>query len=71
MFYRLTLTANFSTPPPPGYLHTIRDYVQSHAITINPDTSNQEPSDYVVHRCFHDENPTAPCEVIDEWSSYP
>ena len=31
------------------------------------DKANQLDSDYAnIHRCYHDEDPTKPCEVIEE-----
>lgn len=69
MFYRLMIIANFTDSPPLDYLTTIRDYIESHAITINAGNDNSEPSSYQAHRCFHDQDPALPCEVIAEWQS--
>lgn len=36
------------------------------AVPINPGTPTMEPSRYKAERCYHDEDPTRPCEVITE-----
>ena len=69
MFYRLMITANFPEPPPLDYLKAIRDYIEAHAITMNPGKEIAESSSYQAHKCFHDEQPTKPCEIIAEWQS--
>ncbi len=37
--------------------------------TIRKGLPGVEYSRIVIHRCYHDEEPSKPCEVIYEWSS--
>jgi len=47
------------------YLKKFRDKYN----TVNKGKINVEYSVLRLHKCYHDESPTKPCEIIDEWRS--
>ena len=37
------------------------------AVTINPGQPNEEKGYIITEQCFHDDDPTKPCIVIEEY----
>jgi len=37
--------------------------------TINKGSRNEEKSIIRLHKCYHDEDPSRPCEEISRWES--
>ena len=69
MFYRIMIVANFPTLPPATYLNTIKGYIEANAITVNPGLPHTEISAYSLHKCYHDEDSTKPCDLIAEYQT--
>ena len=71
MFYRLTANLNYTDYDPLNDLleELARRFPQ--ALTINPGGMNYEPSFYTVQRCFHDQDLTAECQVLEHHISPP
>ena len=64
MFYRMT--ANINVLDPQAFVE-IRDALASLvpvAFTIRPGEQEEEPSFITVHKCYHDTDPSIPCEVV-------
>lgn len=38
----------------------------SNAVTINQGKPNEHKSAGNIHKCYHDEDPPKPCEIIEE-----
>ena len=38
-----------------------------HAVVINEGANNEECGFIDVEKCYHDETPTKPCEVVARW----
>ena len=66
MFYRVRADLAF-TEPDEGY-----DFFQdcqialSKANVINPGQPNEKRGSIMIERCYHDQDPVLPCEVIDQ-----
>jgi len=66
MFYRLTVDLAFSSQ------HPVDEIAQQllprlpHAVTINAGLPNEERGSIILQKCYHDEDPSKPCEVIVE-----
>jgi len=37
--------------------------------TINPRKPDEKRSQLIFEKCYHDEEPEKPCELIEEWMS--
>lgn len=37
--------------------------------TVNKGLDNEERSSVRLHRCYHDEDPSKPCDTLFEWES--
>jgi len=69
MFYKITIVAAFDDLPPMDWLIPIRQYFLNHAQTINPGQENREISFYTLEKCYHDLEPTIPCEILQHETS--
>ena len=64
MFYRITIDLAFTDQ---DSIADILDKALGHldnAITINPGQENEERGSIRTLKCYHDENPSKPCEQI-------
>ena len=64
MLYRVRLDLAFQSYDP---AHDILDKALDHlseARTINPGQDNEERGSIETHRCYHDETPSLPCQII-------
>ena len=64
MFYRIRIDLAFPDEPPPGRIKELAATLLSRAITIKPGLPDQERGFVLMEKCYHDENPTRPCELI-------
>lgn len=65
MIYRIRIDLAFTTKDPcDDILDKARDHL-AQAIVINPDQPNEERGYITLERCYHDEAPSKPCEVIE------
>lgn len=69
MFYRAIIQVNIPEPATPSKIKETLRWIRNHAITINQGQPNEERSRITIHRCFHDENPSVPCEMLYSWQS--
>lgn len=69
MFYRLTLNCNINDPQHIEAIKTGLKLLFKQSETINPGQVNAEPSFITIQKCYHDENPTIPCEVLEHVST--
>lgn len=64
MFYRIRIDLAFTTE---DAIKDILDKTLDHldqSLTINLNTINEERGFIIIEKCYHDEDPTKPCEVI-------
>lgn len=67
MFYRIKIDLAFTNDDSPfDILEKALDVIDQ-AIVINPDQDNEERGYVTLEKCYHDEDPTKPCEVIKKW----
>ena len=66
MNYRVRVDAPFNDLPPTDWLRRIRDYFLANAHTINPSQPHEEIGFVSLEKCYHDEDPSKPCDVIEE-----
>lgn len=65
MIYRIRIDLAFTDKDPcDDILDKARDHL-AQAIVINPDQLDEERGFITLEKCYHDENPARPCEVIE------
>jgi len=69
MFYRVTANLHFTEPDEANDFYHDCQVALPKSDTINPDTISIEKGHIEIHKCYHDEDPTKPCEVINEDST--
>lgn len=69
MFYRSKIDLAF--PEQKEALKAIEKAVDvlSFAITLNPGMPSEERGFIIVEKCYHDEDPTKPCEIIKSYQT--
>jgi len=67
MFYRIRIDLAFTNPGAyQGLLnHALGILDQAH--TINPHQTNQERGFIITEDCYHDQDPTLPCDITEEY----
>lgn len=66
MFYRIRLDLAFNGENPPrDVLDKVEDHLKD-AIVINPGMINEERGFILLEKCYHDEDPSKPCEVLEK-----
>jgi len=71
MFYRVTLNCNVTDP---HHIEVIKQGLHTlfnQSVTINPGRINSEKSFITVQKCYHDETPPAPCQVLEYVETLP
>lgn len=70
MLYRIRIDLAFTDHDPVSdILDKAIDHLE-HAVTINPGQTQEEKGFIIEERCYHDEDPNIPCEIIsDEFTS--
>ena len=71
MFYRVTLDLIFTSQDEANDFYHDGEIALPKAIVLNPCQPNQECSTILIQKCFHDENPAIPCEVINQENNCP
>lgn len=64
MFYRVTANLHFTIQDEANDFYHDCELALAKAQTINPGQLNQETGAIILQKCYHDENPNQPCEVI-------
>jgi len=64
MFYRIRIDLSFPDEPPPGRIKELAATLLRQAVTINPGQPNQERGFILIERCYHDETPPRPCDLL-------
>lgn len=65
MFYRIILDLAYSSDTNPKSIMAHAKTLFKDAQTINPGQPTQEVGFIQLQKCYHDENPFKPCEVIE------
>jgi len=65
MKYRVKLDLSFADQSDAQALMTYAKTLTSKATSINEGAINEEIAYCDIHKCFHDEVPTKPCEKIE------
>lgn len=66
MIYRIMLKLDFDNLDP---INDIKDKALDHfaeAKTINQGEPNEEQGFIIVQKCYHEETPVEPCEILEE-----
>ena len=71
MFYRITLDCNVVNPQHIDAIKAGLKLLFQQAITVNPGQPHSERSFITVQRCYHDETPAEPCQVIEHVETAP
>lgn len=67
MLYRITIDLAFEEEDPTDdILDKTLDHLAK-AVTINPDLPSEERGFIKLVKCYHDEDPHRPCELIIEY----
>jgi len=65
MKHRVTINMAFDKESDAKSFMTTAKNMIAKAVSINEDADNSEISSIEYHKCYHDETPTKPCEVIE------
>jgi len=66
MLYRVRIDLAFTTPGVYAGLVLHAEGIISQAHTINPGQINEEKGYIKTEQCYHDEDPSLPCNLIEE-----
>jgi len=69
MAYRITIDVMLENKGKATAIFNILKNEQVNFITINPGAPNEEKSRAYIHECYHDENPSRPCVILDRLES--
>lgn len=67
MFYRIRVDLAFPDDINPKAILAHAKSLMVGAVIINPGQPNEERGYITLEKCYHDEDPTKPCEVIENW----
>ena len=67
MFYRVRLDLAFADSTNPGKVRDHGKKLLSKAVIINEGQENEERGYIMVEKCYHDEDPAKPCELLGTW----
>ena len=67
MFYRIRIDLAYPEDSNPKAILAHTKSLMPGAIVINPGQLNEERGYIILEACYHDEDPTKPCEVIESW----
>jgi len=68
MFYRVSLQLAFVDAANPTKVKDAARLLLSTAVIINKGAINEEKGFILLEKCYHDEDPTKPCEQIGIWT---
>ncbi|MBA7493221.1 hypothetical protein ES702_03787 [subsurface metagenome] len=64
MFYRVRIDLAYPEDANPKAIQAHANTLFHDAMTINPGQPNEERGYIMLEKCYHDEDPPRPCEVI-------
>ena len=67
MFYRIRVDLAYPEDINPKAILAFTKNLMPQAIIINPNQPNEERGYIVLEHCFHDDTPTQPCVVVENW----
>jgi len=67
MFYRIRVDLAYPQDTNPKAILAHTKALMPDALNINPGQPNQEQGYIILEKCYHDEAPTKPCEIIENW----
>lgn len=65
MFYRIRTDLAYPKDTNPKAIIAFTKPLMANAIIINPGQLNEERGYIILEKCYHDEDPAKPCEVIE------
>lgn len=67
MFYRIRIDLAYPSDTNPKSILAHTKNLMPGAIIINPHQDNEERGYIILEKCYHDEDPTKPCEVTHNY----
>lgn len=67
MFYRIRVDLAYPVDINPKAILAFTKDLMANAIIINPSQLNEERGYITLEQCYHDEDPTKPCDIIENW----
>lgn len=67
MFYRVRIDMAFPDTTNPGKMRDYGKKLLNQAVIINQGQINEERGFVMVEKCYHDEDPAKPCDVLGTW----
>jgi len=67
MFYRIRVDLAYPQDINPKAILAHTKSLMPEAIVINPGQPNEESGSIILEECYHDEDPTKPCVLIENW----
>lgn len=69
MFYRVTIDLAFANQGHAAAVASAAIALIDHAQTINPGEPNEERGRITLQECYHDEEPSLPCQIIEHYET--
>ncbi len=66
MFYRIRVDLAYPEETNPKEILAHAKSLMSKAVVINPGLHQEESGHLILEKCYHDDVPTKPCEIIIE-----
>lgn len=67
MHYRLVMAIQVENLPQIKAVRAALLPFVTHNVPIHPGEDNEEPGFIQLEKCYHDEDPTAPCTLLFRW----
>jgi len=67
MFYRIKIDLAYPEELNPKAILAHAKSLMPQAVLINPGQPNEERGYIILEECYHDEDPTKPCQVTENW----
>lgn len=64
MFYRVRIDLAYPQDTNPKAIEAHTKPLMAQAVIINPGQPNEEKGYITLEKCYHDEDPAKPCEII-------
>lgn len=67
MFYRIRVDLAYPEDLNPKTILAFTKNLMPSAVVINSGQPNEERGSITLEKCYHDETPNQPCEIIENW----
>jgi len=67
MFYRIRVDLAYPEDINPKSILAHTKSLMPGAIVINPGQPNEERGYIMLEKCYHDQDPTISCQIIENW----